>query len=129
MGKDLLAIARNTRYPLNAYLFVERGLEFTARRIHGDPEPNAEPSTRHVTGRDLCYGVRDYAVEQYGLLARTVLRRWHICACEDIGRIVYTMVEAGLMKTTPEDSLHDFDRIFDFAEAFDDALQLSPSAG
>ncbi len=127
MGTDLLTIARTTKYPLDAFLFVERGREFTARRIHGEPDPKAEPATRHVTGRDLCYGLRDYAVEQYGLLARTVLRRWHVTACEDFGRIVYTMVERGVMKTTPEDSIHDFDGVFDFTDAFNDSLELSSS--
>ena len=127
---DLRAVARETKYPLAAFLFVQRGLDFTVRRTHGElPEDEeldpAERESRHVTGRDLCFGLRDFAIEQYGLLARTVLRRWRIEQCEDFGRIVFTMVEAGLMHKNDEDNLEDFSEVFDFATAFNPELSLS----
>jgi len=126
---DLRAVARETRYPLAAFLFVQRGLDFTVRRTHGDPpEEELDPGereSRHVTGRDLCVGLRDFAIQQYGLLARTVLRRWRIEQCEDFGRIVFAMVDAGLMHKNDEDSLDDFADVFDFATAFNPELSQS----
>ena len=85
MIKDLSAIARETKYPLDAFLFVQRGLSFTVRRIHGESEEAVEPANRHVTGKMLCHGLRDYAIEQYGLMAQTVMRRWRVTSCEDFG--------------------------------------------
>lgn len=128
--KDLRAIARESRYPLAAFLFVQRGLDYTVRRLHGEAAGEEDPAaqeSRHVTGQDLCYGLRDFAVEQYGLLARTVLRRWRIDRCEDFGRIVFLMVDAGLMHKNEQDSLDDFVDVFDFTDAFTPTLSLSES--
>jgi uncharacterized repeat protein (TIGR04138 family) len=126
MAKDLLSVTKSTKYPLDAFLFVQRGLDFTVRRIHGELRQGAEPTTsRHVSGQELCLGLRDFALDQYGLLARTVLRRWHITTSEDFGHIVFTMVDAGLMQKTADDTIRDFSGVFDFAEAFAGDVQLS----
>ncbi|MEM6334862.1 MAG: Minf_1886 family protein [Planctomycetota bacterium] len=129
---DLQAIASNSRYPLDAFVFVQRGLDFTVTRMHGemalessdDGDENAGQD-RHVTGRELCHGLRDFAVDQYGLMARTVLRRWGVTACEDFGRIVFEMVEAGLMRRTDEDTFEDFVGVFEFRDAFTPELMLA----
>lgn len=128
MRSDLMRMVRTTKYPLEAFLFVQRGLDYTVRRVHGEPSPHDEPASRHVTGRDLCLGLRDFAIEQYGLLARSVLRRWRIYTCEDFGRIVFAMIDAGLMQRTDEDTLEDFCGVYDFFDAFDQELQLSENA-
>ncbi len=127
-AKDLRAIARQSRYPLAAFLFVQRGLDYTVREMHGEPPEHEDPEqreSRHISGRELCYGLRDYAVQQYGMLARTVLRRWRIDQCEDFGRIVFAMVEAGLMHKTDEDTMDDFTQVFDFNQAFTPEFSLS----
>ena len=129
---DLLELVKNTKYPLAAFLFVQRGLDFTVRRMHGDideeearSDDEAKIASRHVTGQDLCHGLRDFAIDQYGLLARTVLRRYRINSCEDFGHIVYAMVDAGLMRKRDEDRYEDFVDVYDFAEAFSPQLSLS----
>ena len=118
---------------------MQCGLDHTVRGIHGDPpeldpeEPVSEQDfefddeqvqARHISGADLCLGLRDYAVGQYGLMARSVLRHWHINTCEDFGHIVFAMVEAGLMFKTEEDSIKDFQGVYDFSNAFSPRLQL-----
>ena len=125
--KDLQAVVQRSRYPLDAFLFVQRGLDFTVRQTHGEPgeEQDHACESRHVSGAQLCMGLRDFARREYGLLARTVLRRWHINASEDFGRIVFAMVDAGLMHKTDEDTLEDFVDVFDFADAFSPELTLS----
>ena len=124
MPKDLLTVVGETKYPLDAFLFVQRGLDFTVRRTHGEPKAGAKAGDRHVTGKILCTGLRDYAIDQYGLLARTVLQRWRITNCEDFGHIVFAMVEAGLMSKTEDDTLRDFAGVFSFDEAFGDRALL-----
>lgn len=128
MAKDLLSVVRATKYPLEAFIFVQRGLDHAVRRIHGEPDPNADPASRHVSGEQLCHGLRDYAIEQYGLMARPVLRRWNINSSEDFGRIVFAMIDAGLMQKTDEDTLGDFVEVYDFAEAFSPTLSLTENA-
>jgi uncharacterized repeat protein (TIGR04138 family) len=129
--EDLMTVVRQTRYPLDAFLFVQRGLDYTVRREHGelDAEPEElsydDVQDRHVDGATLCYGLRDYAKQQYGLMARAVLKRWNIHRCEDFGHIVFAMVEAGLMHKTDNDTVDDFTEVFDLSAAFNDALELS----
>jgi len=127
---ELQALADTTRYPADAFIFVQRGLDYTVTRIHGELDdedgydPDAFEGTRHVSGEDLCLGLRDFAIKEYGLLARTVLRRWSITSCRDFGEIVFAMVEGGLMRKTDDDTIQDFNDVFDFASAFDPSLVL-----
>ena len=125
MEYDLVKIAKQTPYPLDAFFFVQRGLDFTVRKIHGEPDPQATSGSRHISGQALCQGLREYALTQYGLLAKTVLKQWHIRGTEDFGQIVFAMVNAGLMQKTPEDSIDDFRCVFDFETAFTATLELS----
>ncbi len=77
-----------------------------------------EDEQRHVTGQQLCIGLRDYAVRQYGMLAKAVLNKWGIHETKDFGQIIFAMVEAGLMRKTDDDTLDDFDGVYEFDEAF-----------
>jgi len=74
---------------------------------------------RHVTGRELLEGARRYALERYGPMARTVLEHWGIRRCEDVGEVVFNLVDNGLLNRTEKDSRDDFKGGFDFKEAFD----------
>jgi uncharacterized repeat protein (TIGR04138 family) len=103
-------------YPQEAFQFVRRGLTHTSSVVHGEGE--SEGAERHVSGGQLCMGLRDYAIRQYGLLARTVLAHWGITKTEDFGRIVFALIDAGIMRKSPEDCLEDFQGVFDFDEAF-----------
>jgi uncharacterized repeat protein (TIGR04138 family) len=105
-------------WPLEAFDFVQRGLQDTARRIHDQLDALGERD-HHVSGQELCLGLRDYAIDQYGLLAPMVLEMWHITRTDDFGRMVFAMIEEGLMQSRPEDALDDFRGVYDFREAFD----------
>ncbi|MFN0134334.1 MAG: Minf_1886 family protein [Phycisphaerales bacterium] len=109
-------------YPPEAFQFVREGLAHTVGMIHGEgiPETPTGPASgeHHVSGKQLCNGLRDYALGRYGMLARTVLARWGIRRTEDFGRIVFGMIEVGIMRRSAEDSFDDFRGVFDFDEAF-----------
>lgn len=109
-------------YSPEAFRFIQDGLSHTAKVIHG--EASTANESRHVSGQQLCLGLRDFAVQQYGLLAKAVLFRWNVRRTEDFGRLVFAMIQAGLMRKTDEDSLEDFIGVFDFDEAFE-ALEVS----
>ncbi len=125
MQGKLLKVAGKTRYPPVAFVFVQRGLDFTVRRVHGDPEETDPETSRHITGPQLCVGIRDFAIEEYGLMARTVLKQWGIVNCEDFGRIVFALVDAGMMHKTDEDRIDDFVNVFDFKDAFTTELTIA----
>jgi uncharacterized repeat protein (TIGR04138 family) len=109
-------ILEDGRYPLEAFGFLHDGLTKAVREIHGD-EPPAE-GQRHVTGKQLCEGLRDLAIERWGMLARVVLNKWNIRETIDFGNMVYLLVENNFMRKTDEDSLEDFRDVFEFDKAF-----------
>jgi uncharacterized repeat protein (TIGR04138 family) len=107
---------RETQFSHEAFQFVREGLAHTVKTIHGDGAGGG--GDRHVSGPQLCMGLRDYAINAYGMLALTVLSRWGIRSTGDFGRIVFAMIDAGLMRKSDEDTLEDFQNVFDFEEAF-----------
>jgi uncharacterized repeat protein (TIGR04138 family) len=107
--------AKDGRYHVDAFFFVQEALEHT---LHGIGQ------RRHVTGRELSEGARDYAVEKYGFMARIVLEEWGVKRTRDIGEIVYLMIEWGVMNRTDEDSIADFDDVYSFDDAFDAPFRI-----
>ena len=57
-------------------------------------------------------------VRQFGLMAHPVLEHWGVTRTEDLGRIVFTLVEVGLLVTQPGDRESDFAGVYDFHDAF-----------
>jgi len=108
-------------YPIDAYRFVQEGLSHTVDKLHGQ---EGEQESKHITGPQLCQGLRDFALEQYGLLAPVVLRRWNITTTLDFGRIVFAMVESKLMSKTENDKIDDFRNVFDFRTAFETGYKI-----
>ena len=84
-----------------------------------DAAGGCEKLNRHVNGRELCWALRDYALERWGMLAKTVLEGWNIKRTNDFGRIVFGFIDFDMMRKQPEDSPEDFDDIYNFNEAFD----------
>ena len=101
---------RNPRFHTRSYEFVLHALHSVIRSLD-------EP--RHITGQELTNGVRELALGQYGPLARTVLEHWGIHETEDVGRVVFAMVEQGILVKEDEDHPEDFTDLFDFEEVFD----------
>lgn len=109
------------RYKPGAFSLVQEGLRHTVERL-AQEEDRSPGESRHVTGQELCLGLRDYAIGEFGLLARAVLENLGVRRTEDFGRIVFILVEAGLMRKTDEDSIDDFTCVYDFDEAFGSPL-------
>jgi uncharacterized repeat protein (TIGR04138 family) len=110
-------------YPMDAYLFVQQGLSYAVEKIHGEV---AEPTANHhISGRDLCLGLRDVALERWGLLARTVLQRWNITTTLDFGRIVFAMIEHNYMQKTDQDRLDDFRQVYDFRTELESGYRIA----
>ncbi|HPD29908.1 MAG TPA: hypothetical protein PLL20_07940 [Phycisphaerae bacterium] len=78
-----------------------------------------EKMNRHVTGQQLCWAVRDVALSRYGLMARSVLAKWNIRRTEDIGAIIFALVENDWLKKLPSDKIEDFQDVYSFDEVFE----------
>ncbi|HOX58260.1 MAG TPA: hypothetical protein P5205_14290 [Candidatus Paceibacterota bacterium] len=106
--------AKDSRYPRDAYFFIREALDYTQKNIAKD----ARGRIRHVTGQELLAGIRSFALEQFGPMAKTVLEEWGIRRCLDFGEIVFNMVEVDWLAKTKTDSRADFENGYDFDEAF-----------
>ena len=100
---------QDDRYHERGYLFVLAALEYAQGKL---------AARRHLSGGELAWACRDFAREQFGLLAPTVLGHWGIASTEDLGRIVFTLIDVGLLASQPTDKPEDFERVYDFAEVF-----------
>ena len=108
---DILARirARGGAYHERAYLFMLAAIEYTQSRLD---------VRRHVSGGELAWACRDFARAQFGLLAPSVLGHWGVTRTDDFGRIVFTLVDVGLLVTQPGDRESDFAAVYDFSDAF-----------
>lgn len=102
--------ARDPRFHERAYLFVLAALEFSQLRL---------PERRHISGRELVEACRDLALERYGVMAPVVLEHWCVRTTADLGDIVFTLVDLGLLISLPTDTRDDFVDVFQFDEAFE----------
>lgn len=110
MSDRLRAIAEaDGRYRVEAYIFVYEALT-SAQHLFN--------RRSHVTGQELCKGIRRLALDRYGRMARTVLESWGVRTTDDFGAIVYVLIDHELMTRTDEDRIEDFHAVYDFEDAF-----------
>ncbi|MBN1441439.1 MAG: hypothetical protein JXA90_01970 [Planctomycetes bacterium] len=105
----------DSRYDAEAYNFVYEALDYTLKHVL----KGKKRSSQHVCGRELLEGVRLFALEQFGCLARSVFESWGVRVTDDFGQIVFNLVEYDLMGKQESDRREDFSNVYDFREAFD----------
>ena len=115
--QEIEAVAeQDGRYARAAYLFIFDALQHTVEKLGKTSMPREQ---RHVSGRDLVYGISEYALNRFGPMARTVFEHWGVHQTRDFGEIVFNLVNGNLMSRTDDDNIEDFDGVFDFAHELD----------
>lgn len=124
-------LKRDRRFKMESYRFINEALLYAqnvlklGRAAPSESDAPVEPiEERHVTGQDLSRAVKEFALVQYGYMARPVLHELGINRTDDIGRIVYNLIEIGFMKKTASDRVEDFENVFDLAEELDRGFQF-----
>ena len=107
----------------------EAGEQGTGEQGTGEPGGDQQVGERqvHISGPELLEGIRVYALEEFGLMARTVFHCWSIHTTEDFGRVVFDLIERGEMSKTDGDQLSDFNDVYDFEEALDNQYRINVS--
>jgi len=106
--------SQDGRYKPDSYEFVMQALHFTQSRLKRD---------RHVSGKELLEGIREFVIEQYGPMSKIVLGHWGVNRTEDFGNIVFNLVEKKVLSKTETDNPEDFKGVFDFDSAFGNVLR------
>ena len=96
-------VAERLGYPLEGVLFV----------MDAATQATPGPGGR-LTAADVCRGVHAYVHAYFNDAeeARDLLTEWKVGMSEDVGRIVFGLVEAGLMRAEPGETAADFDNRF-----------------
>ena len=117
MKESLEQIAREDgRFGPAAIRFVYEGLGYTAKEMATEP--------KHVSGQNLCEGLRRLAIEKWGRMATLVLNTWGVRTTRDFGEIVYLMIGHKWMSAQPTDVIEDFDDVYDFKAVFKDQFEF-----
>lgn len=106
---EIILSGRETRYKLGAYSFVLQGLNFFHTKTG---------EKRHFSGNQLVFGLMEFAQRQFGPLAQAVLNDWGIHTTNDLGYIVYNLIDVNLIRKQESDSLEDFFDVVDFKKYF-----------
>ncbi len=101
---------RHPRYHRGAYVFLLDALHDVIAR---------QEERRHISGQELAEGARGLAIARFGPLARTVLEYWGIHSTDDVGELVFALVDIGVLVKRDEDRREDFEDVFDFEQVFD----------
>lgn len=114
-------LAKETRFEAGAYFLVREALDFTIDRIAKE----SDGENRHVTGKELLLGFRDYTLREYGPMSATLLHDWGLEECRHVGEIVFLFIEEGIFGKQDSDTLEDFCDVFDFQEAFTEPFKVA----
>jgi len=112
----LKVLTKDKRYDPESYSFVMSALTYTSKNLK---------RRGHVSGQELLDGIKDYALEQFGPMARIVFEHWGIKTTDDFGEIVFNMINAGILGKTDQDSKLDFNNRYDFKDVFDKGCKYS----
>jgi uncharacterized repeat protein (TIGR04138 family) len=119
--------ATRFKFHSDAYRFVFEALHHTQQKLKRPVAHDLDDDRAHITGPELLHGIRELALERYGLLARNVFSHWGIKSTGDFGRIVFELIDRGEMRKTERDQLSDFIDVYDFDEALDHDYKIDIS--
>lgn len=117
------------RYDPAAFFFVNETVAAAVKWLKsGEMKPRDVSPTRgedgvnfHISGYELLEAFRRLARERWGCMARTVLESWGLHRTEDVGEIVFLMVNDEKLewKRRESDTKAEFEGVFDFRDVFD----------
>lgn len=100
-------VAKDARFDARAYAL----LMDVIRYLGGE-------ESRHMTGADILEEFKERALDQYGPLTYTVLTEWGLACTEDIGEMMFNLVEGCRISKDEDDTPEAFVGGYDFREAF-----------
>ena len=109
------ATRQDPRYAADAYLFLRDALDMTIKTM----QQGRNDAVNHISGAELCEGLRDYALQQFGPMVPTIFETWGLATTRDIGEMVFNLIRTGAFSRSKSDKVDDFNDVYTFAEAFE----------
>jgi len=99
-------VAKDHRYDGRAYALLMDVVHFLGE------------NGKHMSSGDILDEFRERTLDQYGPMSYTVLSEWGLSRCEDIGEMMFNLVESRRIAKDENDSPEGFVGGYDFKEAF-----------
>ena len=107
-------VEEDPRFHKDVYFFMQDAVAYTLELLN----KQNKHQHKHITGQQLCEGIRKYFLDKFGPMAIDVLKEWRITQTRDFGIIVFNMAKYNVLSTRKEDSMDDFENIYDFHQEF-----------
>ena len=101
-------VAKDHRYNARAYALLMDVINYLSEELE----------TKHMDAGFILDEFRERTLDQYGPLSYTVLTEWGVERCEDIGEMMFNLVESKRVNKDDSDSPEAFVGRYDFEEAF-----------
>jgi uncharacterized repeat protein (TIGR04138 family) len=99
-------IGKDSRYDARAYALLMDCVHYLGKE------------RGHMSSYDVMLEFKERALDQYGPMAYTVLTEWGVAATEDIGEMMFNLVEFKRIRKDEDDNPDDFRDGYDFKDAF-----------
>ena len=100
-------VAKDSRFDARAYALLMDVIHY----LGGEAD-------RHMTGGDILEEFKNRALDQYGPLTYTVLTEWGLSCTEDIGEMMFNLVDGHRVHRDDDDTPEAFVAGYDFKEVF-----------
>ena len=98
---DLLeSVATQSGYPIHAVIFVLEALVRGKLVEDSDPDHDSAVISSALTAQDIYFAVLHSAAERFGDDARSILERWRITRGCDIGNILVSLIDSGVLRVS-----------------------------
>ena len=115
----------DARFTYEAYEFVCDAVTYTQERLDRGYEDGGDDDSRHVSGSELLRGVCDLAVQQFGLMAPVVFDRWGIRTTDDVGTMVFNLIQVERLSKSERDDPSDFHDLFNLRRELERCFALT----
>jgi len=114
------------RYVYEAYDFMCDAVEYTQEMLGRVPVEEDDPEMDyHITGEELVRGAVELGILEFGMMAPIVFRRWGVRQTDDIGHIVFNLIEANKLSRSDRDDIADFQNLFDLENALREGFVIT----
>ena len=99
-------VGKDSRYSARAYALLMDCVHYLGKE------------RGHMSSYDVMDEFKERALDQYGPMAYTVLSEWGLSDTEDIGEMMFNLVEFRRIRKDDDDRQEDFSGGYDFKEVF-----------
>lgn len=117
------------RYAYEAYEFFCDGVTYTQETLGRMPREEDDATTDyHISAAELCRGACELALQEFGLMAWVVFKQWGIARTDDIGNVIFNLIQADRLSKSDRDEPEDFHELFDLEHALTAGFEVTTAS-